>query len=104
MVNVTHDNDYRRSWLEVLRIVLINKEDILFRLLLKEFSVNAEAVCYEACSIEIEFLVNRCHYAELHESHDDIRALLADTFSELLNGDECRDLDLGDYLLNYVLL
>ena len=104
MVNVTHDYDNRRSCLEVLRIILINKEDILFCLLFEELSIDSEAVCNEACSIEVKFLVDRCHYAELHERHDDVRALLADTFCKLLNRNECRDLDLGDYLLYNSLL
>ena len=100
MVNVTHDNDDRRPRLEVLGIALtVIDKDIFFSLLLKELCVDAERIGNKACSIELEFLVDGSHNAELHKSHDDLGALLADTLSEFLNGNECRDLDLGYGLL-----
>ena len=104
MVNVTHNNDDRRSCLEVLRIILIIEKDIFLCLLFKKFCVDSEAVSNKACRIEIEFLVDGSHNAKLHQSHDDVGTLLADTFSKFLNRDECRDLDLSDYLLNNSLL
>ena len=100
MVNVTHDNDDRRPRLEVLGIALtVIEKDILFVLLFKKLCIDTERIRNKACSIEIEFLVDRSHNAELHECHDDLGALLADTFCKLLNGNECRDLDLSYRLL-----
>ena len=103
MVNVTHDNNNRRSGLEVVGrsiICIIVEEDIFLRYLLKESSVDTECISKETSRIEVELLVDGSEYAELHEFLDNIGALLADTLCKILYSDERRDLDIGDDLLD----
>ena len=71
MVNVTHNNDNRTSWLQILCLVLIiNDKSFLDGNDNFLFNLCAQLVCNDSGCIKVNDLVDTSHYAESHELFD----------------------------------
>ena len=73
VVNVAHDNNNRRTLLQVLCNVLgVIEENILFCDLVDTFTGDAEFFSNNRSRLIVKFLVRRRHDTVLHQVHDDL--------------------------------
>ena len=107
MVNVTHNGNNRRTELEALRVILDFGDFRRVCIRRQFFTGYAKFGCHESCRIEVDFLVDGCHYAHHKELLHDFSSRVAHLGSEVLNGNHFRQLDVlrtGDFHLRCRLL
>ena len=93
MVDVAHDGDDSRSWLQEARIILCR--DILGRIR-RSFCFDqgdAEFFCQDLDGVAVQVLVDGRHDAVHHECFDDLADFTSEKLSQLLDGNARRQLD-----------
>ncbi len=89
VVNVTHNNNYRRTRNQIFRLILklkLLKEKILFRLDYLLVDGDAELQTDKLCGIEIYRLIHRRHNAEHHQLLYNLSSRLAHLLRKLRYG------------------
>jgi len=96
MVDVAHDHHDRRTRHEIfISIFRVVKQDVFFRNLHQLIRCDAVFSGDQGCGVEIDFLVERGHDAQLHQALDHFRSGLLDRLGKFLDRQGSRKLDMG---------
>ncbi len=101
MVDVAHDGDDSRSWLQETRIILCR--DILGRIR-RSFCFDqgdAEFFCQDLDGVAVQVLVDGRHDAVHHERFDDLADFTSEKLSQLLDGNARRQLTSVGYAATF---